>query len=78
MKFELPTVASQKSCKSMRAKLKPCFKALPVKLKPFPGAVVPLKDGKQLFIREARLDEVPKMLAYLKASSISTRTSMIS
>jgi hypothetical protein len=35
-------------------------------LKPWPGAMITLKDGRKMYIREARLEEAPKMMAYMK------------
>ena len=35
-------------------------------LKPWPGAVVALKDGRTLYIRQARLEEAPKLMGYMK------------
>jgi len=32
-------------------------------LKPWPGAMITLKDGRKMYIREARLEEAPKMMA---------------
>jgi hypothetical protein len=37
-----------------------------MQLKPWPGAQVKLKDGRTLFIREARIEEAPKMLTYME------------
>ncbi len=35
-------------------------------LKPWPGAMVTLKDGRKMYIREARLEEAPMMMEYMK------------
>jgi len=35
-------------------------------LKPWPGAMVALKDGRTLYIRQARMEEAPKMMGYMK------------
>ncbi len=66
MKFELPTKASQETLNIDAREVEAVLQGPAMKLKPWPGAVLPLKDGKTLYIREARLDEVPKMLTYLK------------
>ena len=66
MKFDLPTKVSQEVLNIDAREVEAVLQGPALKLKPFPGAMIPLKDGRTLFIREARLDEVPKMLAYLK------------
>ena len=66
MKFELPTKASQETLQIDAREVEALLQGPALKLPPFPGAIVPLKDGKTLYIREARLDEVPVMLEYLK------------
>jgi len=66
MKYELPTKASQEMLEIVAREVEAILQGPALKLKPFPGAMVELKDGKKLYIREARLDEVPQMLAYLK------------
>jgi hypothetical protein len=35
-------------------------------LKPWPGAMVALKDGRTLYIRQARMEEAPKLMGYMK------------
>ncbi|MEW6651476.1 MAG: N-acetyltransferase, partial [Chloroflexota bacterium] len=42
------------------------LQAPPMDLKPWPGAMVPLKDGRTMYIREARIEEAPMMLEYMK------------
>jgi hypothetical protein len=66
MKFELPTKASQEILQIDAREVEAMLQGPALKLKAFPGATVELKDGRKLFIREARLDEVPQMLAYVK------------
>jgi hypothetical protein len=66
MKFELPTKASQEVLQIDAREVEAVLQGPALKLKPWPGATVELKDGRKLFIREARLDEVPAMLTYMK------------
>lgn len=66
MKFDLPTKASQEVLEIDAREVEAVLQGPSMKLKPWPGAMVPLKDGRILYIREARLDEVPLMLSYLK------------
>ena len=66
MKFDFPTKASQETLSIDAREVEAMLQGPALKLKPFPGAMIPLKDGRTLFIREARLEEVPTMLAYLK------------
>ena len=66
MKFDLPTKASQETLQIDAREVEAVLQGPALKLKPWPGAIVPLKDVRQLFIREARREEVPQMLEYLK------------
>ena len=66
MKFDLPTKASQEVLQIDAREVEAVLQGPSLKLKPWPGATVELKDGRKLFIREARLDEVPAMLGYVK------------
>jgi len=42
------------------------LQAPPMDIKPWPGAMITLKDGRKMYIREARLEEANKMMAYMK------------
>ncbi len=42
------------------------LQAPPMDIKPWPGAMITLKDGRKMYIREARLEEAPKMMEYMK------------
>ena len=66
MKFELPTKASQEVLQIDAREVEAVLQGPALKLKPWPGATIELKDGRTLYIREARLDEVPAMLGYVK------------
>lgn len=46
--------------------IEPLLQSPTLDLKPWPGAIVKLKDGRILYIREARLEEAPVMAEYVK------------
>ena len=66
MKFELPEKASIETLQIDVRDVEAVLQGPAMKLPPFPGATVKLKDGRTLFIREARLDEAPKMMEYME------------
>src|SRR5512133_1763390 len=66
MKFELPEKASVETLEIDAREVEAMLQGPKLDLKPWPGAQVKLKDGRTLFIREARLEEAPKMLTYME------------
>ena len=66
MKFELPEKASVETLEIDAREVEALLQGPKLDLKPWPGAQVKLKDGRTLFIREARLEEAPKMLTYME------------
>lgn len=66
MKFDLPEKASEETLNIDCREIEAMLQGPAMQLKPWPGAQVKLKDGRTLFIREARLDEAPKMLSYME------------
>ncbi len=66
MKLEPPEQVSEQQITIDVREIEPLLQAPPMDLKPWPGAVVALKDGRTLFIREARLEEAPKLMGYMK------------
>ena len=66
MKLEPPEQVSEQSITIDVREIEPLLQAPPMDLKPWPGAVVALKDGRTLFIRQARLEEAPKLMGYMK------------
>jgi len=46
--------------------LEPLLQAPPMKVKPWPDAMCTLKDGRVLYIREAKLEDAPLMMEYMK------------
>ena len=66
MKLEPPEQVSEQSITIDVREIEPLLQAPPMDLKPWPGAVVALKDGRTLYIRQARLEEAPKLMGYMK------------
>jgi hypothetical protein len=66
VKLEPPEQVSEQQITIDVREIEPLLQAPPMDLKPWPGAVVALKDGRTLFIREARLEEAPKLMGYMK------------
>jgi hypothetical protein len=66
MKLEPPEKVSEEKITLDVSEIEPLLQAPPMGFKPWPGAMVALKDGRTLYIREARLEEAPKMLGYMK------------
>lgn len=66
MKFDLPEKASEESLNIDCREIEAMLQGPAMQLKPWPGAQVKLKDGRTLFIREARIEEAPKMLTYME------------
>jgi hypothetical protein len=66
VKFDLPEKASEESLNIDCREIEAMLQGPAMQLKPWPGAQVKLRDGRTLFIREARLEEAPKMLSYME------------
>jgi hypothetical protein len=66
VKIPPPEEVSQNTVTFDVAEIEALLQGPKMDLKPWPGAVVKLKDGRNLYIREARLEEAPKMLEYMK------------
>jgi hypothetical protein len=66
MKFEIPEKVTDEKLDIDVREVEAVLQGPALQLKPWPGALVRLKDGRELYIREARLDEAPKMLEYMK------------
>lgn len=66
MKYELPTKASQETLEIDAREVEALLQGPALKLKPFGEAMLTLKDGRILYIREARKEDVPPMLEYMK------------
>lgn len=66
MKLELPTNVSQETMTIDVREIEPLLQAPPMDLKPWPEAMITLKDGRTLYIRSAKEEEAPLMLEYMK------------
>jgi hypothetical protein len=66
MKIEPPEKVSQEQITLDVREIEPMLQAPPMGMKPWPGAMVTLKDGRVMYIREARLEEAPAMMTYMK------------
>ena len=53
MKFDLPTKASQETLEIDAREVEAMLQGPSMNLTPWPGAMLPLKDGRTLYIREA-------------------------
>jgi hypothetical protein len=66
MRLEPPEKVSEEKLTFDVREIEPLLQAPPMDLKPWPGAVVTLKDGRTLYIREAKIEEAPMMMEYMK------------
>lgn len=66
MRLEPPTKVSEEQLTIDVREIEPLLQAPPMDLKPWPGAMVHLKDGRDMYIREAKLEEAPMMCEYMK------------
>jgi hypothetical protein len=66
MRLDPPTKVSHQQITLDVAEIEPLLQGPAMKFKPFEPAMVTLKDGRKMVIREARLDEAPKMLEYVR------------
>ena len=66
MKLEPPEKVSEEQITIDVREIEPLLQAPPMDIKPWPGATVQLKDGRTLYIREAKMEEAPMMGEYMK------------
>lgn len=66
MKYEIPEKVSQEVLNIDVREIEAMLHGPAMKLAPWPGAQVKLKDGRTMLIREAKLEEAPKMMEYMK------------
>jgi hypothetical protein len=66
MKLEPPEKVSQEQLTIDVREIEPLLQAPPMNLKPWPEAMITMKDGRILYIRQATLDDVPQLLEYMK------------
>lgn len=66
MKLQPPESVSQQQITIDVSEIEPLLQAPPMILKPWPEAMLTLKDGRTIYIRQAQLEDVPIMLDYMK------------
>jgi hypothetical protein len=66
MKLTPPVELSTHEIKFDASEIEPLLQAPPMNLPHWPEASITLKDGRVLYIREAKLEEVPEMLSYME------------
>jgi len=66
VKYELPTKASQEVLEIDAREIEAMLQGPKLNVPPFPEAMLKLKDGRTLYIREAKIEEVPAMLTYME------------
>jgi len=66
VKFELPTKVSQETLSIDAREVEAMLQGPALKIPPFPEAMLTLKDGRTLYIRQAKMEEVPAMLGYME------------
>ncbi len=66
MRLEPPEKVTREQITLDVREIEPLLQAPPMDLKPWPGAMITLKDGSTMYIREAKLEEAPQMMDYVK------------
>lgn len=66
MKIQPPVEVSVNQLTFDVSEIEPLLQAPPMKLPPWPEAMITLKGGRILYIRQAELEEVPAMLGYME------------
>ncbi|WP_303773682.1 hypothetical protein [Anaerolinea thermophila] len=66
MRLQPPVEVSTNTVSFDVSEIEPLLQAPPMKLPPWPEAQITLRDGRILYIRHAKEEEVPEMLAYME------------
>jgi len=66
MLLEPPTDVSQDHINLDVREIEPLLQGPAMNFEPWPGAMIKLRDGRTLYIREATLEEAPEMMAYMR------------
>jgi hypothetical protein len=66
VKFELPCKTSQEILQIDAREVEAMLQGPALNIPKFPEAMLTLKDGRTLYIREAKMEEVPAMLGYME------------
>ncbi len=65
MRIEPPCKVSEQQITFDVAELEPLFQYPPIDMKPWPNAMITLKDGRVMLIRQAKKEEAPVMMEYI-------------
>jgi len=66
MRLDPPENVSEQQLTIDVREIEPLLQAPPMDLKPWPEATITLRDGRTLYLREAKVEDVPLMLEYMK------------
>jgi len=66
MRLPTPENVSEKQITFDVEEIEPILQAPMMDLKPWPHCQVKLKDGRTMLIREAKMEEAPMMMEYMK------------
>lgn len=66
MKLKTPCDVTQQELTFNVEEIEPILQGYPMDLQPWPGAMIQLKDGRTMYIREAKPEEAPIMLEYME------------
>ena len=66
MKLDPPTKVTREEITFHVSEIEPLLQGPKMDLKPWPGATIELKDGSTMYIREAKMEEAPIMIDYMK------------
>ena len=66
MKLEPPVKVSREEMTFHVSEIEPFLQAPPMDLKPWPTAMITLKDGRDMLIRRVKDEEIPPMLEYVR------------
>jgi hypothetical protein len=66
MKIQPPVPTSVDEFTISMSEIEPFLQAPPMDLKPWPEAMITLKDGRILYIRQAKEEDIPQMLEYME------------
>jgi hypothetical protein len=66
MRLEPPEKVTREELTINVREIEPLLQGPTMDLKPWPGAMITLKDGRNLYIREAKMEEAPIMMDYIK------------
>ncbi|MGD0005408.1 MAG: N-acetyltransferase [Anaerolineaceae bacterium] len=66
MRLDPPEKVSEQQITIDVREIEPLLQAPPMQLKPWPEATIQLKDGRILYLRSAKIEDVPLMLEHMK------------